>query len=135
MPPFAAKPLLIVAMILGFMFWWPVGLVLLGVMIWHKRMWCGYRRHGGWQNGGQPGGAPWTGWKNWSGGGGGHGSSGNRAFDEYRTETLRRLEDEQKEFGEFLDRLRFAKDKSEFDQFMNERRNRPAEAPPQPPTG
>ena len=40
-------------------------------------------------------------------------------------ETLRRLEDEQREFREFLDRLRMAKDKSEFDQFMADRRNRP----------
>ena len=55
-------------------------------------------------------------------------SSGNRAFDEYRSETLRRLEDEQREFRDFLDRLRFAKDKTEFDQFMAERRNRPAAA-------
>jgi len=54
-------------------------------------------------------------------------SSGNRAFDEYRTETLRRLEDEQREFRDFLERLRQAKDKAEFDQFMAERRNRPPE--------
>ena len=60
-------------------------------------------------------------------------SSGNRAFDDYRTETLRRLEDEQREFKEFLERLRFAKDRSEFDQFMNERRNRPQSEAPQPP--
>ena len=52
-------------------------------------------------------------------------SSGNRAFDEYRSETMRRLEDEQREFHDFLERLRMAKDKSEFDQFMAERRNRP----------
>ena len=45
-------------------------------------------------------------------------SSGNRAFDDYRAETLKRLEDEQREFKEFLERLRFAKDRSEFDQFM-----------------
>src|SRR5882762_6729366 len=51
--------------------------------------------------------------------------SGNHAFDEYRSETLRRLEEEQREFRDFLDRLRFAKDKSEFDEFMAERRNRP----------
>jgi hypothetical protein len=57
------------------------------------------------------------------------GSSGNRAFDEYRTETLRRLEEEQREFRDFLQRLRMAKDKSEFDQFMAERRNRPAPPP------
>jgi hypothetical protein len=36
--------------------------------------------------------------------------SGNRAFDEYRQETLRRLEEEQREFQEFLVRLRMAKD-------------------------
>jgi hypothetical protein len=53
-------------------------------------------------------------------------SSGNRAFDEYRMETLRRLEDEQKEFRDFLDRLRHAKDKEEFDQFMAQHRPRPA---------
>ena len=53
-------------------------------------------------------------------------SSGNRAFDEYKAETLRRMEEEQKEFGAFLDRLRFAKDKAEFDQFMAERRVAPA---------
>ena len=59
-------------------------------------------------------------------------SSGNRAFDEYRSETLKRLEDEQREFREFLERLRFAKDKTEFDQFMAERRNRPAPDAPSP---
>ena len=59
-------------------------------------------------------------------------SSGNRAFDEYRTETLRRLEDEQREFLEFLERLRHAKDKAEFDQFMAERRGmRDVTPPPQ----
>ena len=58
-------------------------------------------------------------------GGFGPPSSGNHAFDEYRTETLRRLEEEQREFRDFLDRLRFAKDKAEFDQFMADRRNRP----------
>jgi hypothetical protein len=57
-------------------------------------------------------------------------SSGNRAFDEYRAETLRLLEEEQRDFHDFLDRLRHAKDKTEFDQFMAERfmaerRNRP----------
>ena len=55
--------------------------------------------------------------------------SGNRAFDEYRAETLRRLEQEQQEFIEFLDRLRFAKDKAEFDQFLAERRQRPEPSP------
>ncbi len=51
-------------------------------------------------------------------------TSGNKAFDEYREETLRRLEDEEREFQAFLDRLRKARDKSEFDSFMAERRTR-----------
>jgi hypothetical protein len=55
--------------------------------------------------------------------------TGNRAFDEYRAETLRRLEEEQREFMEFLDRLRHAKDKAEFDQFMAERSRRQAPVP------
>ncbi|MEJ0018757.1 MAG: DUF2852 domain-containing protein [Acetobacteraceae bacterium] len=94
---------------------------------------------GGWQRGAWQGPRPpWAGgWKSfWCGSGGGGSQtrawqqpSGNRAFDEYRAETLRRLEDEQKEFTDFLDRLRVAKDKAEFDQFMSERRSRPP-APP-----
>ena len=67
-------------------------------------------------------------------------TSGNRAFDDYRAETLKRLEEEQQEFKDFLARLRFAKDRSEFDQFMAERRSRPFEPdsqsqPPAPPRG
>ena len=61
--------------------------------------------------------------------GGAFASSGNDAFDEYREETLKRLEEEQREFREFLSRLRKAKDKQEFDQFMSERRSRPATGP------
>jgi hypothetical protein len=61
----------------------------------------------------------------------GYRSSGNRAFDEYRAETIKRLEEEEREFREFLDRLRFAKDKAEFDEFLHQRRNRP-ETPDSP---
>ena len=59
--------------------------------------------------------------------------SGNRAFDEYRSETLRRLEDEQREFVDYLDRLRQARDRQEFEQFMSERRQRPARTDDVPP--
>jgi len=133
------NPAWIALIVLCFMAWWPLGLVILAFTIWSGRMGCGY--HGGhdrWQHkmermqrkmdwmrskmgGADPSGGFW-----------GHApSSGNRAFDEYRSETLKRLEDEQREFREFLDRLRFAKDKTEFDAFMAERRNRPESAPPQ----
>jgi hypothetical protein len=47
------------------------------------------------------------------------------AFDEYRAETLRRLEREQGEFQEFVEHLRTARDKAEFDQFIAERRGPP----------
>ena len=65
-------------------------------------------------------------------GGFGPQSSGNRAFDEYRTETLQRLEEEQVEFRNFLDRLRHAKDKEEFDQFMAQHKTRPTPPNDQP---
>lgn len=48
-------------------------------------------------------------------------TTGNMAFDAYKADTLRRLEDEQENFENFLARLREAKDKSEFDQFMDDR--------------
>lgn len=119
------KPAWIALMIAGFIIWWPVGLATLAFLIWSGRMGCGY------------GASHWQSKMDrmqrkmdWMRGHMGGGSSGNRAFDEYRAETLKRLEDEQREFRDFLDRLRMAKDKSEFDQFMTERRNRPS--PDQP---
>ncbi|MEL6837671.1 MAG: DUF2852 domain-containing protein [Pseudomonadota bacterium] len=51
-------------------------------------------------------------------------SSGNASFDAYRTDTLRRLEEEQTNFENFLGRLRAAKDKSEFDEFLERRAQR-----------
>ncbi|MCO4841436.1 MAG: DUF2852 domain-containing protein [Yoonia sp.] len=95
----------IAAMVLGFIFVWPVGLALLAYMIWSKRMFsksCSKRSH---RHAARHMGA----------------SSGNSAFDAYKTETLRRLEEEQSNFEAFLERLRDAKDKAEFDQFMDDR--------------
>jgi hypothetical protein len=115
------KPAWIALMILGFMVWWPLGLATLAFLIGSRRMGCGNFRGFNW--GGPSGRHPGMG-MGWH-----PGSSGNRAFDAYRAETLRRLEDEQREFRDFLDRLRMAKDKAEFDQFMADRRNRPADAP------
>ncbi len=94
----------IAAMVLGFILFWPIGLALLAYMIWSKRMFsgsCAKRTRTHYR----------TAMK----------SSGNSAFDAYKAETLRRLEDEQQTFEAFLERLREAKDKAEFDQFMEER--------------
>ena len=106
------KPAWITAMILGFILWWPIGLGVLAYLIWSGRMGCGNK----------------TQWKNYltsearrfGGGMSAFRSTGNRAFDDYREETLRRLEEEANEFQSFLQRLRHAKDKAEFDQFMSE---------------
>jgi len=121
----------IVLMILGFIFWWPVGLALLAFMIWSRGMGCygSDRWHRKMERMEEKMGRMRERMERF--GGFGPPASGNHAFDEYRAETLRRLEEEQREFRDFLDRLRFAKDKAEFDQFMAERRNRPAQ-PPQP---
>ncbi|PZQ52328.1 MAG: hypothetical protein DI556_01325 [Rhodovulum sulfidophilum] len=94
----------IAAMVIGFVLFWPIGLALLFYIIWSKRMRC-------------------TSWgrrardfrtRDF-------GKTGNTAFDSYREETLRRLEEEREAFTSFLDQLRAAKDKAEFDQFMASR--------------
>lgn len=146
-PPFwhpagLSRPLGIVAMILAFVYWWPVGLALLFLLKWSSHMGCWGRRqsaHGRDNNGPGPFQGWATPWKNWNARPDTARpwvapSSGNHAFDEYRAATLRRLEEEQQEFGSFLERLRFAKDKAEFDQFMAERRERPAPPPADRPT-
>jgi len=96
----------IAAMVLGFILFWPIGLALLAYMIWSKRMFnasCSSRR------------------KAHALGRTSARSSGNSAFDAYREDTIRRLEQEQEAFEAFLQRLREAKDKAEFDQFMDDR--------------
>ncbi|MGO8919507.1 MAG: DUF2852 domain-containing protein [Stellaceae bacterium] len=119
------KPAWIGLMVLGFVLFWPVGLALLAFLLWSGRMGCWKQgRLVRWHESG--GDRLQQRMRRWQGAG--PASSGNRAFDEYREATLRRLEEEQREFLDFLDRLRLARDKAEFDQFLAERR-RPPEAP------
>ncbi len=137
----------IAVMVLGFVVFWPIGLAILAYLLWSGRMGRGCNSSWGdgssrwerkmarfqdkmerWQG---RGGTADRGQRFAGGFGGqnfsaGFAPSGNRAFDEYRAATLRRLEEEHGEFKSFLDRLREAKDKAEFDQFMADRRNRPA---------
>ena len=121
------KPALIALVVLGFIVFWPIGLAFVIYLAWSGRMFCSrHGRHGRWY--GPQGREAWRGKRHRWGAG-----SGNVAFDEYREETLRRLDEEQREFQEFLDRLRAAKDRAEFDQFMNERRNRPPASEPSAP--
>ena len=120
----------IIVMVLGFVFWWPVGLAILGYILWSRSMGC----HGGerWERKMQRMEEKMGRMRERFGGGFGPRSSGNHAFDEYRTETLRRLEEEQVEFRDFLDRLRHAKDKEEFDAFMAQHKTRPTPPNDQP---
>jgi hypothetical protein len=135
------RPAWIALMVIGFIVFWPVGLAILAYIIWSGRMSCGrYGDVGAWQ---QRATERWERkrerweqkmqrWGEYRGAG--LRPSGNRAFDEYRQEALRRLEDEANEFKEFLSRLRHAKDRAEFDEFMRDRRNRPQQdQPPQNP--
>ena len=94
------------ATILGFVIFFPIGLGLLGYMIWSGRMGCRGK---------------WGRRNSWRGRSYSMGSTGNAAFDSYRDETLQRLEEERAAFEEFMERLRKAKDQAEFDQFMAER--------------
>ena len=119
----------VILVIAGFMIWWPLGLAALALTFWRIKMGMGcWNHHGRFANKMER-----MQWKMdrmrqymdvYNSGFQGR-SSGNRAFDDYRMETLRRLEEEQKEFREFLDRLRHAKDKEEFDAFMAQHRPRP----------
>jgi hypothetical protein len=131
------KPAWIALTVVSFILFWPLGLVLLGFLIGSGRMGCWAHNGNRWQRRMermqrrmermQAGAGRWS-------GGGSRASSGNWAFDEYRAETLRRLEEEQREFMEFLNRLRHAKDKTEFDQFMAERSRRSEGPRSQPQT-
>ena len=121
-------PLTIALMVLGFVLWWPLGLAILAYILWgemfggsaekaqgfvnRSRSWaenCGPRangfRHHGFRN-----------------------SSGNAAFDDYRAEQLKRLEEERRRldeeiasFHEYMRNLRMAKDREEFDRFMRDK--------------
>ena len=58
-----------------------------------------------------------------SGFGFGFDGGANAAFDEYRDAALKTLAGDEREFQDYLERLRHAKDRAEFDQFMADRKN------------
>jgi len=113
-------------MVLGFMIFWPIGVAVFVYKMWQRRTgaddlqtfltakWnaarSGWASPGGWR---YPGAS----------------ASGNAAFDAWKASELerleaerRKLEDAAREFADFLDNVRRAKDREEFDRFMNERR-------------
>jgi hypothetical protein len=162
------RPLEIVAMVLGFIVFWPIGLAILIFKIWQRRagypgtladfaeekfkagaqfeermrakwrehwetgMWnCGHRRREGADR--QSADRPWGGF------GSGPRPTGNAAFDDWRAAELARIEEErrklwaaEREFADYMDGLKRARDREEFDRFMNQRRSSPPPAGPAP---
>jgi hypothetical protein len=134
------RPLEIVAIILGFIVFWPIGLAILLFKVWQRKY--GYEGdlfafaqeraadlQARWNEATGHGGARRSagGWR----GPGFMRSSGNVAFDDWRESELARLEEErrklaeaEREFAEHIDELRRARDRAEFESFMRARRDR-----------
>ena len=109
------RPAWIAAMVIGFIMFWPIGLAFLFYMVATGRFGReGFGRRMPMRHASMA-----------------FRSSGNSAFDAYKAETLRRLEEEQGSFEAFLERLREAKDKAEFDQFMDDRARTARDATPE----
>jgi hypothetical protein len=135
------SPFTVLAMVLGFIVFWPLGLAVLAYVLWGERFGFGAGRAERWINRQKA----WAGWcqngqqqahdrandrANTFGFGRGP-SSGNAAFDDYRADQLRRLDEERRkldeevhEFHDYLRNLNMAKDREEFDRFMRDRQSR-----------
>ncbi|MCB9992569.1 MAG: DUF2852 domain-containing protein [Hyphomicrobiaceae bacterium] len=115
----------ITLMVLGFIMFWPLGLAMLAYIVWGEmfggsaekaeafvnRQRENFRNHA--QNRNRQN----------------RYSSGNAAFDAYRQEQLKRLDEERRkldqdvrEFRDYMDNLAKARDREEFDRFMRDRR-------------
>jgi hypothetical protein len=111
----------------AFVVFWPLGLIALFLKLKKGELWRGSSEMA----------APWSRFKTqdlkrWTFRDDLSRNSGNSAFDAYKAREVERLEEErrklaeeQRAFGEFLDRLKKAKDQEEFDRFMSERRQAP----------
>ena len=121
----AWTPATIALMVLGFILFWPLGLAMLAYIIWGDRL-GDFKRQvnektdsvfGSFRSCSKS--------ESFNFGG----TTGNAAFDDWRREELerlaaerRKLEEARAEFEAYATELRRARDKEEFDRFMNERR-------------
>jgi hypothetical protein len=123
----AFTPLTLLLMVLGFIFFWPLGLAMLAYMIFGHRFPEIGRHFEGMKR-------DWS--RDWNCGPRGQSRSyprsGNSAFDDYRDKEMKRMEEERRrldeelrEFEAYMDDLRRARDAEEFDRFKRERPNRP----------
>jgi len=128
------RPLELVAMVGGFIVFWPIGLAVLAWKGWKEGWWMASRRLQR-QDGA-------TDARCWSRSGFRSDrelrrDSGNSAFEDYKASELTRLQaefdrlvQEQNAFGDYIEGLRRAKDKAEFDAFLASRRGPDAGASP-----
>lgn len=132
--PFPRRSLEIGAIVVGFIYWWPLAVAYVAWKI------AGYpalsqmreyARNGSWSFGSSTGGSRFA--KAYEAAKD-HGlyrsGTGNFAFDEYRKSELDRLEarrralqEESRAFTEFVDELKRAKDREQFDAYMAKKRS------------
>jgi hypothetical protein len=123
----------LIAMVLGFMIFWPIGLAVLAFKYWQYKtggadlqtVAAGAFRRARSAMSGFAAGAPRSS-ATWAYGF--TASSGNAAFDAWKSAELARLEEERRrleqahrEFADWLENVRKAKDREEFERFMRER--------------
>ncbi len=127
----------IALMVIGFIIFWPLGLAVLAYILWGEHFGGTSEQADRWINK-QKGN-----WKskrnarnfNRSYGRSGGNNSGNAAFDKYREDQLRRideerarLDDEITQFRDYVQNLHMARDRDEFDRFMRERSDNQSES-------
>jgi len=120
----------ITLMVLGFILFWPLGMAMLAYILWGEHFggsseqadrWIN-KQKGNWKRSRKK--RDFTRSYNKRDGF----NTGNAAFDKYREDQLRRLEEERDrldeeivQFQEYMQNLHMARDREEFDRFMNER--------------
>lgn len=121
----AWTPATIALMVIGFIVYWPLGLAMLAYIIWGDRL-DGFKKDVNATTDNMMNAAR-RGFKNLDGGSV-YQSSGNTAFDEWRDRELKRLEEERRkldaakaEFEIHMNELRRARDRQEFERFMEAR--------------
>ena len=121
----AWTPATIALMVVGFMVYWPLGLAMIGYILWGDRL-EGFRHDVNRSTDRFFGGLKRTGASNPFA----TPRTGNVAFDDWRKAELDRIEEERRkldemreEFDSYLRELRRAKDQEEFDRFMRDRKN------------
>jgi Protein of unknown function (DUF2852) len=117
----------IVLMIIGFAVFWPLGLAMLAWIIWGDEIGAKAEEMKGHFRSFRERAPRFHSTENF----GFQGRTGNAAFDDYRAQELKRLEEERRkleamraDFEKFLGELRRVKDQEEFEGFMREFRNR-----------